>query len=177
MSSDEIMIIMLTTLVQPYAGLLPPRVLEPGKAVGTITDQMAQLTGLPTACTVCAGTSGLQCSLRLLLPYVQQLSLSSFGCMLLMKYWYLRLLLHNIKDVLFGRMLSVQTHCSVGMHPHVFLASRQSKVSGYLFVCISCPCLLLVWLNDPAGILVLLPCICLSAADVAFQLLMWPFSC
>ncbi|KAL0044758.1 hypothetical protein WJX82_008547 [Trebouxia sp. C0006] len=44
-------------LAQPYAGLLPPRVLEPGKAVGTITDQMAQLTGLPKACTVCAGTS------------------------------------------------------------------------------------------------------------------------
>ncbi len=53
------MIIMLTSHVQPYAGLLPPRVLEPGKAVGTITDQMAQLTGLPKTCTVCAGTSGL----------------------------------------------------------------------------------------------------------------------
>lgn len=44
-------------LAQPYAGLLPPRVLEPGKAVGTITDQMAKLTGLPKVCTVCAGTS------------------------------------------------------------------------------------------------------------------------
>ncbi len=52
---------MSTSLVQPYAGLLPPRVLEPGKAVDTITDQMAQLTGLPKDCTVCAGTSGLQC--------------------------------------------------------------------------------------------------------------------
>ena len=67
----------LTPHVQPYAGLLPPRVLEPGKVVGTITDQMAQLTGLPKACTVCAGTSGLQCSLCLLLPYVQLLCVSS----------------------------------------------------------------------------------------------------
>jgi len=38
---------------------------------------MAQLTGLPKACTVCAGTSGLQCSLCLLLPYVQLLCVSS----------------------------------------------------------------------------------------------------
>ncbi len=56
---NKVMVIMLTTFVQPYACLLPPRVLEPGKAVGTITDQMAELTGLPKACTVCAGTSGL----------------------------------------------------------------------------------------------------------------------
>ena len=73
---------MLTPHVQPYAGLLPPRVLEPGKAVGTITDQMAELTGLPKACTVCAGTSGLQRSLCLLLPYMQQLCLP--GWMLLL---------------------------------------------------------------------------------------------
>lgn len=69
---------MLTNLIQPYAGLLPPRVLEPGKAVGTITDQMAKLTGLPKVCTVCAGTSGLQCSLCLLLPRMLQLSVSGF---------------------------------------------------------------------------------------------------
>ena len=69
---------MLTILVQPYAGLLPPRVLEPGKAVGTITDQMAKLTGLPKVCTVCAGTSGLQCSLCLLLSCMLQLSVFSF---------------------------------------------------------------------------------------------------
>ena len=128
MSSDGIMIIMLTALVQPYAGLLPPRVLEPGKAVGTITDQMAELTGLPKACTVCAGTSGLQRSLRLLLPYVQQLSLSSFGCMLPLNYWSLCLLLHSIKTVLYKTMVWAPMRCSVGVHP-LFSSGKSVFVS------------------------------------------------
>ncbi len=120
---NEILIFILTPLVQPYAGLLPPRVLEPGKAVGTITDQMAELTGLPKACTVCAGTSGLQCSLRILLPCVQQLSLSSFGCMLLMTCWSLRLLLHSSKIVLYGTMLG---HRYVALLAPILLASQPS---------------------------------------------------
>lgn len=118
------MIIMLTPQVQPYAGLLPPRVLEPGKAVGTVTDQMAELTGLPKACTVCAGTSGLQWSLCLFV--LQQLPLSSFGWRLLLKCWSLRLLLHNIKHVLYGRMLLAQTRCSVGILALDFQASWSS---------------------------------------------------
>lgn len=44
-------------LSQPYAELLPPRVLEPGKPIAAITPEMAKLTGLPKDCIVCAGTS------------------------------------------------------------------------------------------------------------------------
>lgn len=42
---------------QPYAGLLPPKVLAPGQAIGTVTHRMAKLTGLSKDCVVCAGTS------------------------------------------------------------------------------------------------------------------------
>ena len=58
----------LTPCLQPYAGLLPPRVLEPGKPIDTITQQMSQLTGLPKGCLVCAGTSGTQLLLAFLWP-------------------------------------------------------------------------------------------------------------
>ena len=51
-------LILLKTCLQPYAGLLPPRVLAPGQAMGKVTKHMAKLTGLSEGCVVCAGTSG-----------------------------------------------------------------------------------------------------------------------
>ena len=53
-----LLISLMKPYLQPYAGLLPPRVLAPGQAMGTVTEHMAQLTGLPKGCVVCAGTSG-----------------------------------------------------------------------------------------------------------------------
>ena len=52
------LVTLLKPCLQPYAGLLPPRVLAPGQAMGTVTDHMAKLTGLSKDCVVCAGTSG-----------------------------------------------------------------------------------------------------------------------
>jgi len=49
---------LLKPYLQPYAGLLPPRVLEPGKPIATVTPEISKVTGLPKDCIVCAGTSG-----------------------------------------------------------------------------------------------------------------------
>ena len=45
--------------MQPFAELLPATVVAPGTAVGSVTEEAAQQTGLPTSCSICAGTTGM----------------------------------------------------------------------------------------------------------------------
>ncbi|KAK9804911.1 hypothetical protein WJX72_011700 [[Myrmecia] bisecta] len=42
---------------QPFAGLLPRRVVPPGHPVACVTPQTAERAGLPASCMVCAGTT------------------------------------------------------------------------------------------------------------------------
>ena len=44
--------------LQPFAGLLPHTVMQPGRVVGAMTRQAAEQFGLRKDCLVCAGTSG-----------------------------------------------------------------------------------------------------------------------
>ena len=45
-------------LCQPFAGVLPQHVLEPGAVVGHVTSTAATRAGLTPGCVVCAGTTG-----------------------------------------------------------------------------------------------------------------------
>ena len=47
--------------LQPFAGLLPHTVMQPGRVVGAVTRQAAEQFGLRKDCLVCAGTSGESC--------------------------------------------------------------------------------------------------------------------
>ena len=44
--------------LQPFAGLLPHTVMQPGRVVGAVTRQAAEQYSLRKDCLVCAGTSG-----------------------------------------------------------------------------------------------------------------------